>query len=192
MDPAPRTRLFAGVKAEPVAIVYPAFIRSAEPKQDNGQSARCSASGYRRRTPLRYCRYLDANGRSYRQTEVCETHARELCTGMRVIDWKAVKNATNKSVCRHGDDHSPEDTVADRLPPLAGHARLKNDPVILARRCDSPGPAQNSHKKRELAAAQLHRSALLRREFIGHRGKDRLAKEHLSSLRQRKQGVMPH
>ena len=56
MDPAPRARLFAGVKAEPVAIVYPASIRSAEPKQDNGQSARCSASGYRRRTPRRSCR----------------------------------------------------------------------------------------------------------------------------------------
>jgi hypothetical protein len=33
-------------------------------------------------------RYIDDEGRPYRQTEVCETHARELCVGMKVIDRK--------------------------------------------------------------------------------------------------------
>jgi hypothetical protein len=31
-------------------------------------------------------RYLDAQRRPYRQTDVCESHARELCAGMKVID----------------------------------------------------------------------------------------------------------
>jgi len=33
-------------------------------------------------------RYLDNQGRPYRQTDVCETHARELCFEMKVIDRK--------------------------------------------------------------------------------------------------------
>ena len=31
-------------------------------------------------------RYLDKQGRPYRQVDVCKTHARELCVGMKVID----------------------------------------------------------------------------------------------------------
>jgi predicted methyltransferase len=30
--------------------------------------------------------YLDNQGRLYRQTDVCETYARGLCVGMKVID----------------------------------------------------------------------------------------------------------
>jgi hypothetical protein len=52
-----------------------------------GYSATCTAPGCRRRATT-ILRYLDAQGRPYRQTDVCETHARELCVGMRVIDRK--------------------------------------------------------------------------------------------------------
>ncbi len=52
-----------------------------------GCSSRCSAPGCRRRATT-ILRYLDAKGRPYRQTDVCDIHARELCVGMRAIDRK--------------------------------------------------------------------------------------------------------
>jgi hypothetical protein len=50
-----------------------------------GYSAECSVPWCRRRATT-ILRYLDAQERPYRQTDVCGTHARELCVGMRVID----------------------------------------------------------------------------------------------------------
>jgi hypothetical protein len=50
-----------------------------------GYSAACSAPGCRR-SATTILRYLDAQGRPYRQTDVGQTHARELCVGMKVID----------------------------------------------------------------------------------------------------------
>jgi hypothetical protein len=48
-------------------------------------SAVCLAPWCRRRAAI-VVRYLDDEGQPYRQTEVCETHARELYVGMKVID----------------------------------------------------------------------------------------------------------
>jgi hypothetical protein len=50
-----------------------------------GYSATCSVPWYKRR-PTTILRYLDAQRRPYRQTDVCEIHARELCVEMKVID----------------------------------------------------------------------------------------------------------
>jgi hypothetical protein len=50
-------------------------------------SADCSVPWCRQRATT-ILRYLDAQGRPYRQTDVCQTHARELCVGMKVIDRK--------------------------------------------------------------------------------------------------------
>ena len=50
-----------------------------------GYSAACSVRDCRRRATT-VLRYLDNQGRPYRQTDVCETHARELCVEMKVID----------------------------------------------------------------------------------------------------------
>jgi hypothetical protein len=50
-----------------------------------GYSARCSVPWCRRRAAT-ILRYLDNQGRPYRQADVCETHARELCVGVKVID----------------------------------------------------------------------------------------------------------
>jgi hypothetical protein len=50
-------------------------------------SAACLAPWCRGRAAM-VLRYIDDEGRPYRQTEVCETHARELCVGMKVIDRK--------------------------------------------------------------------------------------------------------
>jgi hypothetical protein len=41
-----------------------------------------------RRSAITILRYLDSQERPYRQTDMCETHARELCVGVRVIDRK--------------------------------------------------------------------------------------------------------
>jgi hypothetical protein len=52
-------------------------------------SAACLAPRCRRRAAM-ILRYLDDEGQLYRQTELCETHARELCVEMRVIDrWRS-------------------------------------------------------------------------------------------------------
>jgi hypothetical protein len=48
-------------------------------------NAACLVAWCRRRAAV-ILRYLDDEGRPFRQTEVCETHARELYVGMRVIN----------------------------------------------------------------------------------------------------------
>jgi len=68
-----------------------------------------------------------------------------------------------------------------RLVPGTQRTSLKKQSAIPARRCNGARRAHDSHKKRDLPAAQLHRSALLCREFICYRRKNPLAKEHLSS-----------
>jgi hypothetical protein len=50
-----------------------------------GYTAKCSVP-WCRRPATTILRYLDAQGRPYRQTDVCDTHARDLCFGMKVID----------------------------------------------------------------------------------------------------------
>ena len=50
-----------------------------------GYTARCSTHECRRRATT-ILRYLDNQGRPYRQTDVCESHALELCAELRVID----------------------------------------------------------------------------------------------------------
>ena len=50
-------------------------------------SAACLVPWCRRRAAV-VLRYIDDEGRPYRQPEVCEIHARELCVGMKVIDRK--------------------------------------------------------------------------------------------------------
>ena len=52
-----------------------------------GYTAKCSVLWCRRRATT-ILRYLDAQGRPYRQADVCEIHERELCVGMKVIDRK--------------------------------------------------------------------------------------------------------
>jgi hypothetical protein len=47
--------------------------------------AKCSVSWCRQRATT-VLRYLDNRGQFYRHTEVWETHARELCAGMKVIE----------------------------------------------------------------------------------------------------------
>jgi hypothetical protein len=50
-----------------------------------GYAARCAANECRRRATT-ILRYLDSQWCSDRQTDACDTHARELCAGMKVID----------------------------------------------------------------------------------------------------------
>jgi hypothetical protein len=50
-----------------------------------GYVARCSAPECRRRANA-ILRYLDNQGRPDHQTDACDTHARELCAELRVID----------------------------------------------------------------------------------------------------------
>jgi len=52
-----------------------------------GCSAKCSVP-WCSHPATTILRYLDNQGRPYRQTDVCETHARELCFEMKVIDRK--------------------------------------------------------------------------------------------------------
>ena len=52
-----------------------------------GYGAKCSVPWCRRRATT-ILRCLDAQGRPYRQANVCESHAQELCTGLKVIDRK--------------------------------------------------------------------------------------------------------
>ena len=52
-----------------------------------GYSAACSVPWCQRRATT-ILRYLDAQGRPYRQADVCESHARELCVEMKVTDRK--------------------------------------------------------------------------------------------------------
>ncbi len=52
-----------------------------------GYSAKCSVP-WCSHPATTILRYLDNQGRPYRQTDVCETHARELCVEMKVIDRK--------------------------------------------------------------------------------------------------------
>jgi hypothetical protein len=48
-------------------------------------TAKCSVP-WCRRPATTILRYLDAQGRPYRQTDVCEIRALELCVEMKVID----------------------------------------------------------------------------------------------------------
>jgi hypothetical protein len=56
-------------------------------------SAKCSVP-WCRSSATTILRCLDAQGRPYRQTDVCESHSRELCVGMKVIDRKRSDEAT--------------------------------------------------------------------------------------------------
>ena len=53
-----------------------------------GYSATCSAPGCAVAAATTILRYLDDQGRPYRQTDVCETHARDLCARLRVSDQR--------------------------------------------------------------------------------------------------------
>ena len=50
-----------------------------------GYVAKCAVPWCRQRATT-ILRYLDKQGRPYRQVDVCKNHARELCAGMKVID----------------------------------------------------------------------------------------------------------
>jgi hypothetical protein len=50
-----------------------------------GHVAKCSVPWCRQRA-TRILRDLDNQGRFYGQREVCESHARELCAGTKVLD----------------------------------------------------------------------------------------------------------
>jgi hypothetical protein len=75
--------------------VSPLTIRASRKNSDEqaaegriwpcGYVAKCSVPWCRRRT-TKILRYLDSGGRPYRQTDMCEPHARELCLEMKVID----------------------------------------------------------------------------------------------------------
>ena len=58
-----------------------------------GYSSACSVPWCRRRATT-VLRYLDNQGRPYRQTDVCDTHARELCFEMKVIDRRPPMKST--------------------------------------------------------------------------------------------------